>query len=66
MLSLLKRSILVALICALPAVLGIESASGHSGGGSSTASGSSGGHGGGHGNGQFLQARRVAVILRLG
>ena len=51
MLSLLKRSILVALICALPAVLGIESASGHSGGGSSTASGSSGGHGGGHGNG---------------
>ena len=63
MLSLLKRSILVALICALPAVLGIESASGHSGGGSSsgmgsssaagssTAAGSSGGHGGGHGNG---------------
>ena len=56
--SLLKRNIFVALICALPAVLGVESASGHSGGGSSsassgmgssTAAGSSGGHGGGHG-----------------
>ena len=49
MLSLLKRSILVALICALPAVLGVESATGHSGAGSSSAGGSSGGHGGGHG-----------------
>ena len=47
--SLLKRSILVALICALPAVLGVESATGHSGAGSSSAGGSSGGHGGGHG-----------------
>jgi hypothetical protein len=53
--SLLKRKIFVALLCALPAVLGVESASGHSGGGSSsgagsgTAAGSSGGHGGGHG-----------------
>jgi len=37
------------LICALPAVLGVESATGHSGAGSSSAGGSSGGHGGGHG-----------------
>jgi hypothetical protein len=47
--SLLKRKIFVALLCALPAVLGVESASGHSGGGSSSGAGSSGGHGGGHG-----------------
>jgi hypothetical protein len=47
--SLLKRNILVALICALPAILCVESAAGHSGGGSSSAGGSSGGHGGGHG-----------------
>jgi hypothetical protein len=47
--SLLKRNFLVALICALPAVLGVESAIGHSGAGSSSAAGSSGGHGGGHG-----------------
>jgi len=46
---LLKRNILVALICALPAVLGAESATGHSGGsGSSSGAGSSGGHGGGN------------------
>jgi hypothetical protein len=46
---LLKRNILVALICALPAVLGVESAIGHSsGGGSSSGAGSSGGHGGGN------------------
>jgi hypothetical protein len=44
--SPLKRNILVALICALPAVLGVESASGHSGAGSSTGAGSNGGHGG--------------------
>jgi hypothetical protein len=48
MCSLLKREILFALICALPAVLGVESASGHSGGGSSSGAGSSGGHGGGN------------------
>jgi hypothetical protein len=53
--SLLKRNFLVALICALPAVLGVESAIGHSGAGTSSAAGSSsgagssGGHGGGHG-----------------
>jgi hypothetical protein len=47
--SLLKRIIFVVLLCALPAVLGVESASGHSGGGSSSGAGSSGGHGGGHG-----------------
>jgi hypothetical protein len=46
--SLLKRNFLVALICALPAVLGVESAIGHSGAGSSSAAGSSGGHGGGN------------------
>ena len=46
--SLLKRKFLVALICALPAVLGVESATGHSGAGSSSAGGSSSGHGGGH------------------
>jgi hypothetical protein len=46
---LLKRNILVALICALPAILGVESATGHSGGGgSSSGVGSSGGHGGGN------------------
>jgi hypothetical protein len=44
--SLLKRKFLVALICALPAVLGVESATGHSGAGSSSAGGSSSGHGG--------------------
>ena len=38
--SLLKRKIFVALICALPAVLGVESTAGHSGAGSSS------GHGG--------------------
>lgn len=46
--SLLKRNFPVALICALPAVLGVESAIGHSGAGSSSAAGSSGGHGGGN------------------
>ena len=46
--SLLKRNFLVALICALPAVLGVESAIGHSGGGSSSGAGSNGGHGGGN------------------
>ena len=57
---LLKRNILVALICTLSAVLGVESATGHSGGGgssggtgSSSGTGSSGGHGGGHGGGNF-------------
>jgi len=51
---LLKRNILVALICALPAVLGVESVTGHSGGGGpSSGTGSSGGHGGGHGGGNF-------------
>jgi hypothetical protein len=52
----LKRNILVALICALPAVLGVESATGHSGGGgSSSGTGSSGGTGSsrGHGGGNF-------------
>ena len=44
--SLLKRKIFVALICALPAVLGVESTAGHSGAGSSSGMGSSNGHGG--------------------
>ena len=44
--SLLKRKIFVALICALPAVLGVESTAGHSGAGSSSGMGSSSGHGG--------------------
>ena len=57
--SLLKRNILVALICALPAFLGVESATGHSAGGSSSSSGSSSGHGGsssGHGGGNSWSA----------
>ena len=44
--SLLKRKIFVALICALPAVLGVESTTGHSGAGSSSGAGSGSGHGG--------------------
>jgi hypothetical protein len=68
--SLLKRNILVALICALPAFLGVESATGNSaggsssagggsssaGGGSSSAGGSSSGHSGGNGGGNSWSA----------
>jgi hypothetical protein len=60
MYSFVKRNILIALIGVFPMVVGVESATGHSGGGtsgtsgtsgSSGSSGSSGGHGaGGHGN----------------
>ena len=49
--SLLKRNILVALICSLPAFLGVESATGggsSGAGGSTSASASSSGHGGGN------------------
>ena len=49
--SMLKRNILVALICALPAVLGVESATGHSGAGSSSGMGSSSGAGSSSGTG---------------
>ena len=49
--SLLKRKIFVALICALPAVLGVESTAGHSGAGSSSGMGSSGGMGSSSGHG---------------
>ena len=49
--SLLKRKIFVALICALPAVLGVESTAGHSGAGSSSGMGSSSGVGSGSGMG---------------
>jgi len=49
--SLLQRKIFVALICALPAVLGVESTAGHSGAGSSSGMGSSGGMGSSSGHG---------------
>ena len=48
---MLKRNILVALICALPAVFGVESATGHSGAGSSNGTGSSSGAGSSSGHG---------------
>jgi hypothetical protein len=55
--SFVKRNILIALIGVFPAMVGVESAAGHSGGGSSGSSGSSGGHGGGgHGNGNSWSA----------
>jgi len=49
--SLLKRKIFVALICALPAVLGVESTAGHSGAGSSSGMGSGSGAGSSSGHG---------------
>ena len=49
--SLLRRKIFVALICALPAVLGVESTAGHSGAGSSSGMGSSSGTGSSSGHG---------------